>query len=408
MLRGLIPPRTNKVAATRALADRIGIENFDVRGDGVMPLLMSVEEKLGRLANAQMLIKKSADIENAKTQVAFSTPTHTGAPPSHRNGLPPGFREGNYRTFATQLEVLTLNDAYASHIRDAPVIVTNDRTTVVGDYSSKYARLIYFYENDFRKQLDNARAIDGRAMIISDDIWPTNFCHWIVDWLPRLAFLAERARRDDVYVITTPLIAQFQHDTLCMCGVSKDRIIGLPSYQSVRARELFVPSDLLKIFHPAHKASPWALQYLRDTLGAEAIREAATQPKIKLYLSRSDSSRRRIANEHAFFGWLEKRGYISLTASDMTVAQQIAIFARASHIVSAHGAGLANTVFSGPGTQIIELFAPDHGTPAFYLIAASLGNPYASYVTKNFVKGERWDDLVINIEDFDARCGDLL
>ena len=41
--------------------------------------------------------------------------------------------------------------------------------------------------------------------------------------------------------------------------------------------------------------------------------------------------------------------------SRLTLLDQIKIFAEASHIISPHGAGLLNIIFSKPGTRVIEI-----------------------------------------------------
>jgi hypothetical protein len=72
---------------------------------------------------------------------------------------------------------------------------------------------------------------------IADDVQLANIFHWIIDWLPRLAFLGPAARKRDVFVATSPLTAKFQWETLRLCGVDADRIITVGNFEAIQARD---------------------------------------------------------------------------------------------------------------------------------------------------------------------------
>jgi capsular polysaccharide biosynthesis protein len=302
---------------------------------------------------------------------------------------------------------LRVRNGYLCQLADGPLVVSAQGDVGITDYSSRYARLVYFYNHNLRASLANARFVDGTAVVMCDDVRPLNYCHWIIDWLPRLAFLGDRARRRDVYVVTMPMTTDFQRETLRICGFDEDRIIELDSFQAVRARELMVPSDLHDTPHPAHKGAAWAYSYLRGTIGwrSAPTSTAAAPPARKLYISRADAEGRRILNEDALFAVLSRAGYTRITLSGMTVSEQIAAFAGASHVVAPHGAGLANFAFAAPGAQLVEIFPRTYGTAAFYVLAAAQENPYASYVGEVVAPGHnsQYDDVTVDVDDF-ARC----
>ena len=74
----------------------------------------------------------------------------------------------------------------------------------------------------------------------------------------------------------------------------------------------------------------------------------------KLYISRS-KSRRPLADEVGLEMLLFAAGFEVVHLEDMPWIEQVRMFQRASVIVGAHGAGLANLVFAGPKTTVIEL-----------------------------------------------------
>ena len=74
----------------------------------------------------------------------------------------------------------------------------------------------------------------------------------------------------------------------------------------------------------------------------------------KLYISRS-KSRRPLADEVRLEMLLFAADFEVVHLEDMPWIEQVRMFQRASVIVGAHGAGLANLVFAGPKTTVIEL-----------------------------------------------------
>jgi capsular polysaccharide biosynthesis protein len=204
-------------------------------------------------------------------------------------------------------------------------------------------------------KLDDAIEVDGRAMVMLDDVGNINYCHWLCDWLPRLAALPTVL--EDTYVVVLGCKTSWQLETLRAFGFPPRRIISLANWQAVRARELIVPSYLSDVIHPAYRGARWALDFLNrklDTLPGE-LEDA---PR-RVYFSRADATGRQIENEDAFAAYLQTLGYQTFVASGMSVAAQARLFRSAASIVSLHGAGLTNIVFCRPGCKVLEIM-PDN------------------------------------------------
>jgi capsular polysaccharide biosynthesis protein len=308
--------------------------------------------------------------------------------------------------------VLEVRDGYFCHFRDGPLVVAPGGDVVLRDFSSRFAGLVHFYETSLRQVLADAVRIDGTVVVMADDVRPLNFCHWMVDWLPRLAVLGEQVHRPDTFVVVPPLGADYQWDTLRLCGFPRERVVQLDVMQGLRARRLLVPSDLVVIPHPGHKAAPWLTDYLRSALGYGAFLAGLDGPprRRKLYISRGDATGRRVLNEADLIARLAPLGYAAVSLTGMPAARQIATFASASHIVAPHGAGLANIVFADPSTTLVEIFPASYGTAAYYVLAAGLGMTYASYISHRISAGSRTqlDDISVDLDDFVARCRHLL
>ena len=92
----------------------------------------------------------------------------------------------------------------------------------------------------------------------------------------------------------------------------------------------------------------------------------------KIYISRRDSSRRKIDNEEAVIKFFSERGFEILELSKLTVAEQINIFAGADTVVAAHGAGLTNAIYCHQDVKIIEFMPRSYQNPCFLRIGQIL------------------------------------
>jgi hypothetical protein len=96
-----------------------------------------------------------------------------------------------------------------------------------------------------------------------------------------------------------------------------------------------------------------------DALAAEALRRArlsGTALPRRLYVSRQGAGRRRIANHDEFLAVVEAAGFETRRMEDLDFWDQAAHFAAADCVVTVHGAGCANLLFSRPGTALVEMY----------------------------------------------------
>ncbi len=90
-------------------------------------------------------------------------------------------------------------------------------------------------------------------------------------------------------------------------------------------------------------------------------RNGADDRKKRIYVSRADAKIRRITNDKDVADLLKtKYGFEICSLSGVPFAEQVALFASAEIVVGAHGAGLANCLFTkGRGTALVEIATPD-------------------------------------------------
>ncbi len=78
----------------------------------------------------------------------------------------------------------------------------------------------------------------------------------------------------------------------------------------------------------------------------------------KIYVTREDSSYRKIINEGDIVTHLRENGYRVINPQLYEIEEQIEIFFNAERIISPHGSNLANIIFCKPGTEIFEITPP--------------------------------------------------
>ena len=112
---------------------------------------------------------------------------------------------------------------------------------------------------------------------------------------------------------------------------------------------------------------PWVKDYLWETFLDQNDTSPANR---KIYVKRI--SNRKIANEQEFEEYISSQGFEIHTMEGMTIRKQAELFHQASVIISPHGAGLTNIIFSKPGTHVIEIFHPETIFGHYYTMAGSL------------------------------------
>jgi len=126
---------------------------------------------------------------------------------------------------------------------------------------------------------------------------------------------------------------------------------------------------------PYDALSPLDVQLLRkklfvaiDNYNFEAL------PK-KILISRDDASSRRMLNQFAVERELGA-AYKTITLSGMTLVDQIALFKNATHIISVHGGGLTNLIYT-QSAAVFEIHSSGHDIrPDFFQICAMNDSKY--------------------------------
>jgi capsular polysaccharide biosynthesis protein len=185
------------------------------------------------------------------------------------------------------------------------------------------------------------------------------------DVLPRLYLLEQAGVLDaiDLFVVP-PVRSRFQQESLQILGISDSRLLvsDSPDFH-VQATNLFVPSlpSLLG------SVNYWASGFIRDRVLGKGLPVVPAAKRI--YISRKKAGNRKLSNEDALDGWLDRNGFTTIIAESYSLLEQAAIFNTAEVVMALHGSGLSNIAFCKPGAVIIELFSSSFIVPCFWIVA---------------------------------------
>jgi capsular polysaccharide biosynthesis protein len=192
--------------------------------------------------------------------------------------------------------------------------------------------------------------------------WSNGFYHWLMDALPRLARLAEFPA--DTGVLVPPQLAPYQRDMLAWLNLEG-------RYRCTEEQHIFVdnfyfssPTAMTGCYDPA------AVRFLREAFLAHA--DPLYDAPRRFYVRRRTANRG-IVNEHEVIEFFSGQGWEIVDTAELSMAQQIRLFAGAEAICALHGAALANLVWARDGTRVLELVADTFINAVYENLAARVG-----------------------------------
>jgi len=214
----------------------------------------------------------------------------------------------------------------------------------------------------------------ARGFVICDDLDTTNFCHFVCDLLPKIAVAGEV--RQGIPLVIEPPKQAFQRELLERVAARHGhRLVLLEPGLELVARELFYLRRTSHS-HPLLRCSGWAMNWVRDLVGA---RPAQPPPRSVLYLGRR--SRRRVLEEATLIAALQRqtpRLQVVHNLEDLPVRQQAELVCSHELVIGPHGAGFTHLLFRQEGpNQAVELMAEGNGSLAFALLSGRLGIKHA-------------------------------
>jgi hypothetical protein len=179
-----------------------------------------------------------------------------------------------------------------------------------------------------------------------------NFYHWMLDLLPKLFIALAAGLGDRPFYVGASM--PFQQQTLTLLGVPPARLLDCNTIPFLQADKLIVP--FLGAHHPPNVFDAAKYQLLAEVFSKRiAPKSTARELPTRFIVSRAKTRSRRMVNEDALLARLAPLGFVSIALEDLTVLEQITLFARAEGIVASTGAGLVNLIHCRRGTPVAIL-----------------------------------------------------
>jgi hypothetical protein len=198
----------------------------------------------------------------------------------------------------------------------------------------------------FRDAVKNRSSIQHFPKLISlRHFWEWNFFHFYNDVLGRLSLI------DSLLDKSMPLLLGNYADDIPFVkqiieiGGLADRNWVLPGHNYVSADEIYY----------CHSGQSWKERF-SYTVSQMNLPKPDPDSTERIFLLRPEHATRRLLNQSEIDPVLKKYKFQAIDTSQMPIAEQIATFAKARHVIAIHGAGILNIIFrDGAPMSLIEL-----------------------------------------------------
>lgn len=206
-----------------------------------------------------------------------------------------------------------------------------------------------------------------------------NYFHWTLEALGRLAFAEDQLIKDGWKVLIDERSSAYVRSTLAFFfGLDGSQVVTGHRKRKIMHRCLLVsnPHSAFPVSGGVEVHAPEHLRWL-NRRGHERIGGVRPE-RHNIVITRKQQIGRHITNEALLaerFPSLRLR-YVAL--EDLTIAEQVDLFAHAGVIIGVHGAGFTNLVYA-KDAAVIEFYPtalPEKNTIYFTQITAHLGLPH--------------------------------
>jgi hypothetical protein len=214
-------------------------------------------------------------------------------------------------------------------------------------------------------------------------LWAPEFYHWFHDVLPRLETALPHLPSDTKFLINSNPKA-WQLDSLIAFGIGPDHL-------EIQADSAHTRVERLWFATPVGHSSLGSGKVLRRVANRLRRHFAPDDSKHKschrLYISRRKAANRRIVNESEISPLLEECRFQTVLCEDLSLAEQVGLFAKTTAIIGGHGAGLTNLIYCIPDSFVGEVYL-DGVPPAYLVMSRQLGMRFSRFEA-NIVAVER-------------------
>ena len=285
---------------------------------------------------------------------------------------------GESPVFARLEEATVLSGEWYVMDRDGTIFLDMNHGTPTGDPTPYYQDPGNTLRG-FPKHMVLPEPVHGRidrAVLAGGD---PNYYHWMADFLPRLMAVGRTPALDDYPILVHENVLDHQRQELASAGIDEDRLLTLEYPGCYPCGELIGP-----LFPPDPPRPSGLMLSARALAWLRSLAIPGENGGRRIYVSRRDSRRRRIANEDVLIAALEQVGFEPMEMIDFSLKEKTDIFSTAGIVVGCHGAGLTNLAFAPSRCRLIEIIDPGWTSQSFRLLAGHLGQRYDAVACRRY------------------------
>lgn len=226
------------------------------------------------------------------------------------------------------------------------------------------------------------------AIVISTE-GTSGYYHWMIDALPKIMMVNDIFFNENPLIIIPKNDKSFIEESLSLYGI-KNYILSYKNF-NCKVNKLYVPELISDVGNPRLET----LNFLKNVI----IKESGyfeTRSK-RIYVSRRNSSKRRVLNENELMATLSLYGFELFELEKLSLEKTIKLFMSAEIVVAPHGAGLTNIVYCNSETTVIELFPNNYFEECYQNISNLLQLNHIAIQENN---GDLNENFTLDIDRF--------
>lgn len=233
-------------------------------------------------------------------------------------------------------------------------------------------------------------------------LWAPEFYHWFHDVLPRLETALRHLPADTKYLINSNP-KPWQLDSLAAFGIGPDRLEIQGGGTHTRVERLWFATP---VGHTS-LGSGVVIQKVANRLRRHFIGDDSRHMSLcRLYISRCKAANRRIVNENEISPLLKEHGFQTVLCEDLSLAEQVRLFARTTATIGGHGAGLTNLMYCMPDSFVGEIRV-ERVPPAYLVMSRQLGMRFSRFEADMLAIERSEVDMQVNAAAFRKWIRDL-
>jgi len=234
-------------------------------------------------------------------------------------------------------------------------------------------------------------------------LWAPEFYHWFHDILPRLETALRHLPADTTFLINSDP-KPWQLDSLTAFGIGPDRLEIQRGGTRTRVKRLWFATP---VGHTS-LGSGVVIQKVANRLRRHFVPDDSKHTSHhRLYISRRKAANRRIVNESEIRPLLEEHRFQTVLCEDLSLAEQVRLFARTTATIGGHGAGLTNLIYCMPDSFVGEIHI-DGVPPAYLVMSLQLGMRFSRFKANMLAVGRSQVDMQVNTAAFGEWICDCL